>query len=59
MKKVYFKKSLSLFMAVMMLLSCWVFVAPTEAEAAVDVSYQITSVWIRSSLQREKWEGAR
>ena len=45
MKKVYFKKTLSLFMAVMMLLSCWVFVAPTEAEAAVEVSYQITLGW--------------
>mgnify|MGYP003305301600 CR=1 FL=1 len=45
MKKVYFKKTLSLFMAVMMLLSCWVFVAPTEAEAAVEVSYQITLDW--------------
>ena len=29
-----FKKSLSLIMAVLMVLSCWVWVAPTEAEAA-------------------------
>ena len=28
------KKSLSLFMAVLMVLSCWVWVAPTQAEAA-------------------------
>ena len=34
MKKNYFKKSLSLIMTVLMLMSCWVFVAPTEAEAA-------------------------
>ena len=33
MKKNYFKKSLSLIMTVLMLMSCWVFVAPTEAEA--------------------------
>ena len=34
-----FKKSLSLIMAVFMLMSCWVWVAPTEAEAA-DVTTQ-------------------
>ncbi|MBQ8503933.1 MAG: InlB B-repeat-containing protein, partial [Clostridia bacterium] len=34
MKKFYFKKALSVLMAVMMLLSCWVWVAPTKAEAA-------------------------
>ena len=37
MKKYLFtqaKKSLSLMMAILMLLSCWVWVAPTEAEAA-------------------------
>lgn len=34
-----FKKSLSLIMAVLMLMSCWVWVAPTEAEAA-DVNTQ-------------------
>ena len=34
MKKNYFKKSLSLIMTVLMIMSCWVFVAPTEAEAA-------------------------
>lgn len=34
MKKNYFKKTLSLVMTVLMLMSCWVFVAPTEAEAA-------------------------
>ncbi len=32
--KLQAKKSMSLFLAVMMLLSCWVWVAPTEAEAA-------------------------
>ncbi len=30
------KKSISLFLAVLMVLSCWVWVAPTEAEAATD-----------------------
>ena len=38
MKKNYFKKSLSLIMTVLMLMSCWVFVAPTDAEAAALVS---------------------
>ena len=35
MKKNYFKKSLSLILTVLMIMSCWVFVAPTEAEAAL------------------------
>lgn len=39
MKK-YFKKSLSLFMAALMLMSCWVFFAPTKAEAASAGSYK-------------------
>lgn len=38
----YAKKSMSLFMACIMLLTCWVFVAPQEAEAAVAVSYSVT-----------------
>ena len=38
MKKNYFKKSLSLVMAVLMLVSCWVFVAPTDADAIMDNS---------------------
>jgi len=43
-----FKKSLSLIMAVLMLMSCWVWVAPTEAEAAtqdyyVKVKFTITN----------------
>ena len=44
MKKNYFKKSLSLIMTVLMLMSCWVFVAPTEAEAATidNISYPMT-----------------
>ncbi len=36
--KLYAKKTLSVFMAVMMLLSAWVFVAPEKAEAAADVA---------------------
>ncbi len=42
--KTYAKKSLSLFMAVMMLLSCWVWIAPQKAEAAVG-EYTITIKW--------------
>lgn len=38
MKK-YFKKSLSLFMAALMLMSCWVFFAPTKAEAVTSGKY--------------------
>ncbi|MCM1364423.1 MAG: carboxypeptidase-like regulatory domain-containing protein [Faecalibacterium sp.] len=40
MKK-QFKKSLSLFMAMLMLLSCWVFFAPTKAEAATAGKYYV------------------
>lgn len=36
MKKNYFKKTLSLVMTVLMLMSCWVFVAPTDVGAATD-----------------------
>lgn len=40
--KTYTKKSLALLMTVMMLMSCWVFVAPTKAEAAYgDVTIKI------------------
>ena len=35
------KKSLSLIMAILMLMSCWVWVAPTEAEAATQ-NYSVT-----------------
>lgn len=42
MKKNYFKKSLSLIMTVVMLMTCWVFVAPTEADAATTVSYPLS-----------------
>lgn len=40
MKK-YFKKSLSVFLAVLMLMSCWVFVAPQKAEAASAGNYTV------------------
>ncbi len=36
MKKTNFKKALSVFLSVLMIMSCWVWVAPTEANAAVD-----------------------
>ncbi|MBQ7117164.1 MAG: InlB B-repeat-containing protein [Clostridia bacterium] len=42
------KKSLSLFMAVMMLLSCWVWVAPEKAEAGnitVKQEYEVEIAW--------------
>lgn len=37
--KNYFKKSLSVFMAALMLLSCWVFFAPEKAEAVTQGQY--------------------
>ena len=36
------KKSFSLFLAVLMLMSCWVWVAPEKAEAAAPNSYDVT-----------------
>ena len=53
MKKTHFKKAFSIFMACMMLLSCWVWVAPTEAEAA-SINYPIT---IRFSLNTSSPSG--
>ena len=44
MKKNYFKKSMALLMTVMMLMTCWVFVAPEKAEAAAG-EYTITVKW--------------
>ncbi len=37
MKKTYFKKSISLIMTVLMIMSCWVFVAPEKAEAKATI----------------------
>ena len=43
MKKNYFKESLSLIMTVLMIMSCWVFVAPVETEAAnVTINYPLS-----------------
>lgn len=39
------KKSLSLCLAVLMMLSCWVWVAPQKAEAATSGYYPLTLVW--------------
>ena len=36
------KKSIALLMTVVMLMTCWVFVAPTEADAAKSISYNVT-----------------
>lgn len=46
--KNYFKKSLSVFMAALMLLSCWVFVAPQKAEA-VDSETYYYKIWAYTS----------
>ncbi|MBE6773311.1 MAG: DUF4198 domain-containing protein [Ruminococcaceae bacterium] len=43
--KNYLKKSLSLLMAVLMILSCWVWIAPDKAEAATSGYYPLTLVW--------------
>lgn len=40
-----FKKSLSLIMAVLMLMSCWVWVAPEKANAYLDVQYSMTIIY--------------
>ncbi len=44
MKKNLFKKSMSVFLSMLMLMTCWVWVAPTKAEAAtsVDVTTSFT-----------------
>jgi len=44
MKKNLFKKSMSVLLSVLMIMSCWVWVAPTEAEAAnqITVYYPVT-----------------
>lgn len=48
--KTYTKKSLALLMTVMMLMSCWVFVAPTKAEAAYgDVTIKIKYTFDKSA----------
>ena len=57
MKK-YFKKSLSLFMAALMLMSCWVFFAP-EAEAVnAGKSYkvEITATITDSDDEIDNWQ---
>ncbi len=41
MKKTYFKKSIALLMTIMMLMTCWVFVAPEKAEAATAGTYDL------------------
>ncbi|MBQ8504439.1 MAG: InlB B-repeat-containing protein [Clostridia bacterium] len=43
MKKNNFKKAMSLAMAMLMILSCWVFIAPQEAEAATYTATTSTS----------------
>ena len=61
MKNKYFKKSISLIMTVLMVLSCWVFVAPTEADALANVNtYRKadkygTPYWDGSDVYYSKW----
>ena len=61
MKKTYFKKTISLIMTVLMIMSCWVFVAPEKAEAAATLStYRKadkygTPVWDGSDVYYSKW----
>ena len=46
--KTLFKKSISLFLTVLMIMSCWVWVAPEQAEAAnIDTTdvYKVTVYW--------------
>ncbi|MBE6773758.1 MAG: hypothetical protein E7544_05990 [Ruminococcaceae bacterium] len=43
MKNNLFKKSMAVFLSVLMILSCWVWVAPTEAEAAATTANVTTS----------------
>ncbi|MBQ4267846.1 MAG: FIVAR domain-containing protein, partial [Clostridia bacterium] len=69
MKKTNFKKALSVFLSVLMIMSCWVWVAPTEAEAAttevgVTTSFTLspqgnrgTADWTRLALTGESSEG--
>ncbi len=53
MKKNYFKKSLSLILTVLMLMSCWVFVAPTQADAYAPTGGYGTS----DKYGTPKWDG--
>ncbi len=61
MKKNYFKKTLSLALTVLMLMSCWVFVAPTEAEARATINtYRKadqygTPVWDGKDIYYSTW----
>ena len=61
MKNKYFKKSLSLIMTVLMVLSCWVWVAPIEADALATIdTYRKadkygTPYWDGSDVYYSKW----
>ncbi len=49
-----FKKSLSLIMAVLMLMSCWVWVAPDKASAGAPNSYDVTvSGYVENAVDNE------
>ena len=45
MKKTYFKKSISLIMTVLMIMSCWVFVAPAHAADATVNPTALTAIY--------------
>ena len=61
MKKNSFKKAMSLFLAVLMVMSCWVWVAPQEAEAAATLgTYRKadkygTPYWDGSDVYKSTW----
>ncbi len=61
--KLYAKKSLSLFMAVMMLLTCWVWVAPehehASAASAESVEIENTSILKGIELPDANWNGSK
>ncbi len=61
MKNGLFKKSMSVFLSVLMLLTCWVWVAPTEAEALANIdTYRKadqygTPFWNGADTYYSKW----
>ncbi len=58
MKK-YFKKSISLFLAVLMVLSCWVWIAPTEANADHKTGQYYVKVYVDVETYSEKVSNAK
>ncbi|MGN1194987.1 MAG: hypothetical protein ACI4SB_05850, partial [Acutalibacteraceae bacterium] len=58
-KKHLCKKALSLFLTVVMLMTCWVFFAPTKADAATAGSYYVKITWVVTNRKGDAlFEGA-